>query len=80
MPPRAIRQRMGVLVRALEDSGVTDVVSVGIGGSDLGPRLVADALRRSAVRACACISYRTWTAPPCSARWPRWIRPRPPAS
>ncbi|EPJ6839495.1 glucose-6-phosphate isomerase [Stenotrophomonas maltophilia] len=42
---RAIRQRMGVLVRALEDSGVTDVVSVGIGGSDLGPRLVADALR-----------------------------------
>ncbi|MDG9987784.1 glucose-6-phosphate isomerase [Stenotrophomonas sp. GD04024] len=42
---RGIRQRMGVLVRALEDSGVTDVVSVGIGGSDLGPRLVADALR-----------------------------------
>ena len=42
---REIRQRMGVLVRALEDSGVTDVVSVGIGGSDLGPRLVADALR-----------------------------------
>ena len=42
---RDIRQRMGVLVRALEDSGVTDVVSVGIGGSDLGPRLVADALR-----------------------------------
>ena len=36
---REIRQRMGVLVRALEDSGVTDVVSVGIGGSDLGPRL-----------------------------------------
>lgn len=42
---REVRQRMGTLVRALEDSGVTDVVSVGIGGSDLGPRLVADALR-----------------------------------
>lgn len=40
-----VRQRMGELVRALEDSEVTDVVSVGIGGSDLGPRLVADALR-----------------------------------
>ena len=42
---REVRQRMGELVRALESSGVTDVVSVGIGGSDLGPRLVADALR-----------------------------------
>ncbi|KIP85918.1 glucose-6-phosphate isomerase [Stenotrophomonas maltophilia] len=42
---REVRQRMGELVRALENSGVTDVVSVGIGGSDLGPRLVADALR-----------------------------------
>ncbi|MCW4455017.1 glucose-6-phosphate isomerase [Flavobacterium sp. MXW15] len=40
-----VRQRMGELVRALEASGVTDIVSVGIGGSDLGPRLVADALR-----------------------------------
>ena len=42
---REVRQRMGERVRALENSGVTDVVSVGIGGSDLGPRLVADALR-----------------------------------
>ena len=40
-----VRQRMGQLVRELEASGITDVVSVGIGGSDLGPRLVADALR-----------------------------------
>ena len=40
-----VRQRMGRLVAELESSGVTDVVSVGIGGSDLGPRLVADALR-----------------------------------
>jgi len=41
----AVQQRMGELVRALEASSVTDIVSVGIGGSDLGPRLVADALR-----------------------------------
>jgi len=41
----AVQQRMGELVRALEASTITDVVSVGIGGSDLGPRLVADALR-----------------------------------
>lgn len=41
----AVQQRMGELVRALEASNITDIVSVGIGGSDLGPRLVADALR-----------------------------------
>jgi glucose-6-phosphate isomerase len=40
-----VRQRMGELVRELEASDITDIVSVGIGGSDLGPRLVADALR-----------------------------------
>ena len=41
----AVRVRMRALIEALEASGVTDIVSVGIGGSDLGPRLVADALR-----------------------------------
>jgi len=40
-----VRRRMGGLVAELEASGITDIVSVGIGGSDLGPRLVADALR-----------------------------------
>ena len=40
-----VRRRMAALISDLEDSGVTDIVSVGIGGSDLGPRLVADALR-----------------------------------
>ena len=42
---RAAQARMRALVAELEASGVTDIVSVGIGGSDLGPRLVADALR-----------------------------------
>lgn len=37
--------RMRALVATLQSSGVTDIVSVGIGGSDLGPRLVVDALR-----------------------------------
>ena len=32
------------LIEALEASDVTDIVSVGIGGSDLGPRLMVDAL------------------------------------
>ncbi|HZV38474.1 MAG TPA: glucose-6-phosphate isomerase, partial [Pseudoxanthomonas sp.] len=36
---------MGRMVAALEAGAITDIVSVGIGGSDLGPRLVADALR-----------------------------------
>lgn len=40
-----VRERMGRMVAALEAGGVTDIVSVGIGGSDLGPRLVVDALR-----------------------------------
>ncbi|MCO5095735.1 MAG: glucose-6-phosphate isomerase [Xanthomonadaceae bacterium] len=40
-----VRERMGALVASLEAGEVTDIVSVGIGGSDLGPRLVVDALR-----------------------------------
>jgi glucose-6-phosphate isomerase len=39
------RERMATLVMELEASGVTDIVNVGIGGSDLGPRLAAEALR-----------------------------------
>ena len=42
---REVRARMAQLVAELEASEVTDIVSVGIGGSDLGPRLVVDALR-----------------------------------
>ena len=44
MQAAAVRIRMRELVARLEDSAVTDIVSVGIGGSDLGPRLVVDAL------------------------------------
>lgn len=44
----AVQAQMGGLIKALEASNVTDIVSVGIGGSDLGPRLVADALRPAA--------------------------------
>lgn len=42
--------RMRALYARLADSDVTDVISVGIGGSDLGPRLVVDALARSDAR------------------------------
>jgi glucose-6-phosphate isomerase len=38
------RAAMRRVVEQLHSSGVTDVVSVGIGGSDLGPRLAVDAL------------------------------------
>jgi glucose-6-phosphate isomerase len=38
------RIRMAMLIREIEATTVTDIVSVGIGGSDLGPRLVVDAL------------------------------------
>jgi glucose-6-phosphate isomerase len=46
------------LTRSLQDTPVTDIVSIGIGGSDLGPRLVvgcvvaADARRASACTSC----------------------------
>ncbi|MBB5016335.1 glucose-6-phosphate isomerase [Rehaibacterium terrae] len=39
------RAQMDGLVAALAASDVTDIVNVGIGGSDLGPRLAVDALR-----------------------------------
>ena len=37
-------ERMRRLAEGLQDSNVTDIVSIGIGGSDLGPRFVVDAL------------------------------------
>jgi glucose-6-phosphate isomerase len=40
----AARERMRELVAQLGASDVIDIVSIGIGGSDLGPRLVVDAL------------------------------------
>ena len=41
----AAEQQLAAIVAELEASNVTDVISIGIGGSDLGPRLVCDALR-----------------------------------
>lgn len=41
---RDARSKMSALIEALAASDVTDIVSIGIGGSDLGPRLVVDAL------------------------------------
>ena len=41
---QAALARMRRVVDTLQDTPVTDVVSIGIGGSDLGPRLVVDAL------------------------------------
>ena len=40
----AARDRMAALVAGLEQSGVTDIVNIGIGGSDLGPRLAVQSL------------------------------------
>lgn len=45
---KATRERMLGLVRDLRTSGVRDVISLGIGGSDLGPRFVVDALGQEA--------------------------------
>ena len=40
-----VRKRVDALHAALISSDVTDVVNIGIGGSDLGPRLAVDALK-----------------------------------
>ncbi len=40
----AARERMRAMIDTLAASDVTDLVSIGIGGSDLGPRLMVDAL------------------------------------
>jgi len=42
---QAAEQQLAAIVAQLEGSPVTDIVSIGIGGSDLGPRLVCDALK-----------------------------------
>lgn len=40
----AARERMRALAARIGAAGIVDVVSIGIGGSDLGPRLAVDAL------------------------------------
>jgi glucose-6-phosphate isomerase len=53
----AARTRMRALVAEIHaDARITDVVHVGIGGSDLGPRLVCDALAACA-RACPRVHF-----------------------
>ncbi len=42
---QAARQTLARLIDEMRDSEVTDLVNVGIGGSDLGPRLALEALR-----------------------------------
>jgi glucose-6-phosphate isomerase len=45
---RETRERMRAFVAAVQaDPGITDVVNLGIGGSDLGPRMATHALRSS---------------------------------
>jgi len=47
---RQMRVQMAALIEELSASNITDIVSIGIGGSDLGPRLVVDALARPDAR------------------------------
>ncbi|MCK7579631.1 MAG: hypothetical protein MZV65_30615 [Chromatiales bacterium] len=72
---------------------IRDVVNIGIGGSDLGPNMVCQALRAlRRPRLCGCTSSPTWTArtsaealaelrsrnAPCSSSPPRPSPPRKP--
>ncbi len=40
----AVLESLSVLIARFKQEGITDIISVGIGGSDLGPRLVLNAL------------------------------------
>jgi len=42
---QAMRRQMAGLLAGLETSEITDIINVGIGGSDLGPHLAVDALQ-----------------------------------
>ena len=42
---------------------ITDVVNIGIGGSNLGPLMVCEALRLISPTTCGCTSSPTWTEP-----------------
>ena len=77
---REARTRMAAMIDALAAGEVTDIVSVGIGGSDLGPRLVADALALPGARFRVHFLCPTWTATRRSARWPASTLRRPPRS
>ncbi|RMH93008.1 glucose-6-phosphate isomerase [Lysobacter pythonis] len=44
------RARMAGMIGALFESEVVDIVSIGIGGSDLGPRMLVDALAQPGAR------------------------------
>lgn len=44
------RVKMRAMIDALQASAVTDIVSVGIGGSDLGPRMLVEALAQHDAR------------------------------
>jgi hypothetical protein len=52
--------------RVRADERITDVVNIGIGGSDLGPAMAATALHAFAHPGCAPTSSRTSTAPTCT--------------
>jgi len=47
---RQMRTRMAALIAELSTSNITDIISIGIGGSDLGPRLLVDALATPGAR------------------------------
>jgi hypothetical protein len=71
--------RMRAMVAGSNQVGSTHVVSIGIGGSDLGPRLVVDALA-AAIADRACTSCPMSTAMQRSACLPDSIPRAPPRS
>ena len=56
---------------------IRDVVNIGIGGSDLGPKMVCQALEPYGDPTCGCISFPTWTARISVTYWPIVIRKAP---
>ena len=60
---------MGVFANRIRvDERITDVVNIGIGGSDLGPAMAAQALAASAILGSPATSSPTSTVPTCTTR------------
>ena len=49
--------------RGYTGKAITDIVNIGIGGSDLGPKMVCGRSSPMRGRTCGCILYPTWTVP-----------------
>ena len=62
----AVRTRVW---RGCSGQPITDVVNIGVGGSDLGPLMASEALKPYAIHDLKCILFPMWMKATSSTRW-----------